>query len=212
MSGSVLSTLHIKSHLSSYWYLRSLLSTLHIQSHLILSATLRKSYYYCPYFYDWGNWSLQSLANLPMVKQMLNAESGPKARKSSLTPKSILLTTTLYCSAVITLVKIIATVYWAQAIIARHFIKYFAYFRPFNLHIKCMKIVSLFPFWQWRHWNLHLVPHLFRVTCLRLVSGNLSKDKINMAKDVFCQGRAESESCPNYLVPGSLWGKPLSGV
>lgn len=133
---------------ATYYMSGSVLSTLHIQSHLILSATLSERYYYCPYFYDWGNWSLQSLANLPMVKQMLSAESGPKARKNSLIPKSIVLTTTLYCSAIITIVKIIATVYWAPAIIARYRIKYFAYFKPFNLHIKCMKIVSLLPFCQ----------------------------------------------------------------
>lgn len=81
MSGSVLSTLHIKSHLSSYLYLRSVLSTLHIKSHLILSATRREGYYYYPYFSDGGNWSSERLANLTVVKQMLSAESGPEARE-----------------------------------------------------------------------------------------------------------------------------------
>lgn len=35
------------------------------------------------------------------------------------------------------IVKIIATTFWAPAIIARHCVKYFAYFKPLKLHIKC---------------------------------------------------------------------------
>lgn len=56
---------------------------------------------------------------------------------------SMLLTIALYCSAIT--VKITATVYGAPAMIARHCVKYLAYFKPLNLHIKCMKTVLLVP-------------------------------------------------------------------
>ena len=49
ISGSVLSTLHIKSHLNSNLDLSSTLSTLHTQSHLVLLATLRERHCCRPY-------------------------------------------------------------------------------------------------------------------------------------------------------------------
>lgn len=37
---------------------------------------------------------------------------------------------------------------------------------------------------------------MFRVICLKLVSGDLLKDEIIMVQDVFGQDRVEPESCP----------------